>query len=89
MEVIIAPSFSQEALEILTKKKNIRLLELKDISKNDYCTPKAKTVLGGLLIQDIDNCLLAGELNCVTDRKPSEKELEDLLFAWKIVKHAK
>lgn len=89
LEVIIAPSFSQEALEILTKKKNIRLLELKDISKNDYCTPKAKTVLGGLLIQDIDNCLLAGELNCVTDRKPSEKELEDLLFAWKIVKHAK
>jgi len=89
LEVIVAPSFSEEALEILTKKKNIRLLELKNIGKNDYTTPKAKTVLGGLLVQDIDNKLLAGELECVTERKPSEKELEDLMFAWKVVKHAK
>jgi len=89
LEVIIAPSFSKEAFEILTKKKNLRLLELKNITKNDYLTPKAKTVLGGLLVQDIDNRLLAGELECATFRKPTEKELEDLMFAWKTVKHAK
>lgn len=89
LEVIIAPSFSEEALEILTKKKNIRLLELKNITKNDYTSAKAKTVLGGLLIQDIDKSLFEGDLNCVTECKPSEKELEDLIFAWKIVKHAK
>lgn len=89
LEVIVAPSFSEEALAILTKKKNLRLLELKNIGKNDYTTPKAKTVLGGLLVQDIDNKLLAGELECVTERKPSEKELDDLMFAWKVVKHAK
>jgi phosphoribosylaminoimidazolecarboxamide formyltransferase/IMP cyclohydrolase len=89
LEVIIAPSFSKEALEILTKKKNIRLLQLDNISKNDYTTPKAKTVLGGLLVQDLDNRLLEGDLKCVTERQATEKELEDLIFAWKIVKHAK
>ena len=50
---------------------------------------KAKTVLGGLLIQDMDQQLLDGELKYVTNRRPSEKELEDLLFAWKVVKHTK
>lgn len=89
LEVIVAPSFSAEALEILTKKKNIRLLELPEIGKKDYTKPKAKTVLGGLLVQDIDNKLLEGELKVVTDRQPTEKEMEDLLFAWKVVKHAK
>lgn len=89
LEVIVAPSFSKEALEILTKKKNIRLLQLDNIEKNNYTTPKAKTVLGGLLIQDIDNKLVLGEIECVTERKPSDKELEDLMFAWKVVKHAK
>ncbi len=89
LEVIVAPSFSEEAIDILTKKKNIRLLELPKISNKSYIKPKAKTVLGGLLIQSIDNKLLEGELEYVTDRKPTEKEMEDLIFAWKIVKHAK
>ena len=82
-------SFSEEALAILTKKKNLRLLQLSNISKRDYTSPKAKTVLGGLLIQDMDQQLLDGELKYVTQRRPSEKELEDLLFALKVVKHTK
>ena len=45
--------------------------------------------MGGLLIQDMDQQLLDGELKYVTNRRPSEKELEDLLFAWKVVKHTK
>lgn len=87
--MIVAPSFSEEALAILTKKKNLRLLQVSNISKRDYTSPKAKTVLGGLLIQDMDQQLLDGELKYVTNRRPSEKELEDLLFAWKVVKHTK
>ena len=89
LEVIVAPSFSEEALAILTKKKNLRLLQVSNISKRDYTSPKAKTVLGGMLIQDMDQQLLDGELKYVTNRRPSEKELEDLLFAWKVVKHTK
>jgi len=89
LEVIVAPSFTGEALEILTKKKNIRLLELPEIGKKDYTKPKAKTVLGGLLIQDIDNKLIEDELKVVTEKQPSKKEMDDLLFAWKVVKHAK
>ncbi len=89
LEVIIAPSFSKEAREILTAKKNLRLLELPEISKSGYTEMKARTVLGGLLIQDQDNKLIEGELRTVTQRKASQKEMEDLMFAWKIVKHAK
>lgn len=89
LEVIVAPSFSQEALEVLTKKKNLRLLELPEILKSDYTAQKGRTVLGGLLVQDQDQKLIGEELKVVTKRQPSEKEMEDLMFAWKTVKHAK
>ena len=89
LEVVVAPSFSEEALEVLRKKKNLRMLRLPHIEKHDYTAPKAKTVLGGLLIQDMDLQLLDGEMKTVTERKPTEKEMEDLLFAWKVVKHTK
>lgn len=89
LEVIVAPSFSAEALEVFSKKKNLRLLQLPDILCTNYTNPKAKTVLGGLLIQDLDLPLLDGEPKVVTNRPPTPKEMEDLLFAWKVVKHAK
>lgn len=90
LEVIVAPSFSPEALEILTKKKNIRLLQLDQIGYRNSQATKAKTVLGGLLIQDLDTPLLIQEeLKVVTKRQPTEAEMKDLLFAWKVVKHAK
>ena len=89
LEVIVAPSFSSEALDVLTKKKNLRLLELPEILKSDYTAMKGRTVLGGLLVQDQDQKLIHNELKVVTKRQPSEKEMEDLLFAWKTVKHAK
>jgi phosphoribosylaminoimidazolecarboxamide formyltransferase/IMP cyclohydrolase len=89
LEVIVAPSFSAEALEILTKKKNIRLLELPEILKSDHTSFKGKTVLGGFLIQEMDKQLIGDKLEVVTEREPSEKEMEDLMFAWKTVKHAK
>lgn len=90
LEVIIAPSFSKEALEILSQKKNIRLLQIENIGRKNTTGSKAKTVLGGLLIQDLDTQLLnQGELKVVTKRQPTEAEMRDLMFAWKVVKHAK
>ena len=90
LEVIVAPSFSKEALDILSKKKNIRLLQLENIGQKNTTAQKAKTVLGGLLIQDLDTQLLnENELKVVTKRKPTEAEMRDLTFAWKVVKHAK
>jgi len=89
LEVIVAPAFSPEAIEILSKKKNIRLLRLDEISRKP-AGRKARTVLGGLLVQDLDTILLeeAG-LKVVTKRQPTAKEMQDLLFAWKVVKHTK
>lgn len=76
LEVVVAPSFSKEALEILTKKKNIRLLQLPHISTKGISASKAKTVLGGLLIQDLDTLLLnEDELKVVTKRQPTETEM--------------
>ena len=90
LEVIIAPSFSKDALDILSKKKNVRLLQLDQISKKDAVANKAKTVLGGLLIQEQDTLLLNdADLKTPTKRQPTESEMRDLMFAWKIVKHAK
>lgn len=90
LEVIVAPSFSKEALEILSQKKNIRLLQLENITQKNYKATKAKTVLGGLLIQDLDTLLLSeSDMKVVTKRQPTPAELKDLLFAWKVVKHTK
>lgn len=90
VEIVIAPSFSPEALDLLKQKKNLRLLELADISKaNSPDMLDMKKVAGGLLVQQLDTVLLAGEPRCVTRRRPTEKELEQLLFAWRIVKHTK
>lgn len=89
LEIIIAPGFEPEALEILTQKKNIRLLEL-DTTLEPNNTLKYTNVNDGLLVQDMDNHKLKVEdLTCPTDRKPTEAELEQLLFGWNIVKHVK
>lgn len=90
LEIVLAPDFDDDALEVLEQKKNIRLLKLKDVMKKQPETAyDVKKVSGGILIQDIDSKLLGDELNVVTDRKPTEKEMEDLLFTWKVVKFTK
>ncbi len=90
-EIIIAPSFSPEALAILTAKKNLRLLQLDDISaKLPAGTYDMKKVAGGLLVQDYNSTLIDPEsLKCVTDVKPTDQQMEDLIFAMKVVKHTK
>ncbi|MBE5960129.1 MAG: bifunctional phosphoribosylaminoimidazolecarboxamide formyltransferase/IMP cyclohydrolase [Lachnospiraceae bacterium] len=91
LEVVVAPSYQKEALELFQTKKNIRILELKDIevpqSGNAY---DLKKVNGGLIVQTInDKVYNEADLKVVTDRAPSEKEMEDMKFAWKVVKFTK
>lgn len=91
LEVIVAPSYEKEALDILTVKKNIRVLELKDIElpqdKNAY---DLKKVNGGLIVQTIDSQLYnEEELKVVTKIAPTKEQMEDLIFALKVVKFVK
>ena len=89
-EVIIAPEIESEAIEIFKSKPNLRLLisGYPKIEKNILFD--LKTINGGFIIQDKDDFLLKTKnLKVVTKRKPSEKEIEDLLFAWKVSKHVK
>ena len=89
IEIVMAPDFTEEALNILKSKKNIRLLKIPNILKKDYPSYDIKKVLGGILLQERDSKILGGELKVVTKRKPTEEEMEDLLFAWKSVKGVK
>lgn len=89
IEIIIAPSFEADAIEILKEKKNIRLLQLDSINapiaKNCY---DMKKVLGGLLMQDYDTELIEG-VKVVTEKAPTKDQLNDMIFAMKVVKHSK
>lgn len=92
LEIIIAPDFTPEALEILTKKKNIRLLKLGSLesagSRNSQLV--VTSIEGGMVVQESDvHSLTESDLQVVTDRKPTEAELKQLLFGWKVVKHVK
>jgi len=91
LEIIIAPSFSAEALEILEKKKNIRLLELPALAQpNPSAMLDMKKVAGGMLVQELDTQLLREEdLKVVTRRAPTPEEMEQLRLAWRVVKHTK
>jgi len=86
-EVIIAPSFAEDALTILKQKPNIRLIE---IFGNVLHGRQVRSTLGGVLMQDFDtHAVLPEDLVTVTEKKPTKEQIEDMLFAWKIVKHAK
>jgi len=87
VEVIIAPEVSPEASEAVAAKKNVRLLEC-GTWQGSIAQMDMKRVAGGLLVQDAD-ILLHGELKVVTKRAPTPKEMEDLLFAWRIAKFVK
>lgn len=89
LEVIVAPSYEEKALEILKTKKNLRVLVLPEITvKQPENAYDIKKINGGIIVQTIDSKLL-DEYEVVTDRKPTDKELEDMLFTWKIVKYVK
>jgi phosphoribosylaminoimidazolecarboxamide formyltransferase/IMP cyclohydrolase len=89
LEIVIAPGYEPEALEILKGKKNLRILEV-DVSGRKRTGYDMKKVSGGLLIQELDSKdTEVSNLKVVTKRRPAQKEIEDLLFGWKVVKHVK
>ena len=89
LEIIMAPSFSDEALEVLSTKKNLRLLQV-DMSKDDSVVNQYVSVNGGLLVQDLDKTTATVTADmCVTDVKPTEEQVTDLNFGWRVVKHVK
>jgi len=88
LECIIAPSYAKEARELFREKKNLRLIELPDLAP--LKESDLKKVSGGLLVQDKDmETYIPENLKVVTKRKPGKKEMESLLFAWKVAKHVK
>ncbi|WP_100403660.1 bifunctional phosphoribosylaminoimidazolecarboxamide formyltransferase/IMP cyclohydrolase [Bacillus sp. FJAT-42315] len=89
LEIIVAPEFTEEALEVLTAKKNIRLLTLPfdgEKSKEKVLT----SVEGGLLLQDLDNHSIEdADIRVATKREPTEEEWAAMKLGWKVVKHVK
>ena len=89
LEIVIAPSFSAEALEILSTKKNLRVMQV-DMTKSDAPVPQYISVNGGMLAQKLDTSVEKLDASmCVTARKPDAAQMADMDFGWKIVKHIK
>ncbi len=86
-EVIVAPDFQPDALAILQKKKNLRLIRQLALPSSIF---SLRSVTGGVLVQDRDTRLVsAADLKTVTKRHPTQEERHALLFAWRVVKHVK
>lgn len=89
LEIVMAPSFAPDALELLCTKKNLRVLKV-DMSKDNTVRKQYVSMNGGMLVQDRDiNTKPVSAEQCVTETKPTAEQLADLEFAWKIVKHVK
>jgi len=90
LECVVAPSFDKDALKILQSKKNLRLLQLNKENIKIDNESTFKSILGGILEQDIDHEVdQTIDWSCVTQTKPTSEELNDLRFSWKICKHVK
>ncbi len=90
LEAVIAPDFTAEALEILTQKPNLRLLKTGDLTKQTNDLMEIRTVNGGFLLQQCDRELLDPEaMKVVTEKQPDQQQLDEMIFAMKIVKHVK
>jgi phosphoribosylaminoimidazolecarboxamide formyltransferase / IMP cyclohydrolase len=86
IEVLLAPAFEPEALEVLTQKKNVRLLEWPEPAGG----LEAKPVIGGLLVQDRDEVSeTVDQMSVMTTKQPSEAEWDDMRFAWQVCRHVR
>lgn len=86
-EVIIAPSFSDAALETLKKKKNRRIIQ--SVTNVKFFDNHVKSIQGGVIVQDNDNSKFPEDYKIVTKKEVSEEELRNLRFAWTVCKHTK
>jgi phosphoribosylaminoimidazolecarboxamide formyltransferase / IMP cyclohydrolase len=90
VEIVFAPKFTEDALEILCTKPNMRILEDNERRRPNIGERDLKRVMGGLLVQDRDADLEdRSTMEVVTERKPSEREWGEMLFAWKVCKHVR
>lgn len=90
IEVVIAPGFDQEALDILTNKADLRLIDSGGVTKKSYYGRDLRRVDGGVLIQDFDNIEEpAANWRVVSEAQPSEAQWKNMVFAWKVAKHVK
>jgi phosphoribosylaminoimidazolecarboxamide formyltransferase/IMP cyclohydrolase len=90
VEVVIAPRFTNDAVDVLSRKPNLRILEDGERRRMNIAERDIKRVLGGVLVQDRDMDLEdRTEMEVVTERKPSEREWGEMLFAWKVCKHVR
>ncbi|MFH1406733.1 MAG: bifunctional phosphoribosylaminoimidazolecarboxamide formyltransferase/IMP cyclohydrolase [Candidatus Omnitrophota bacterium] len=88
-ECVIAPSYDAQALDVLKTKKNLRILEVGELkaASGEFDLKKVK---GGLLAQDADTKeITADDLKVVTEKKPTEAQIDSMLFGWKVAKHVK
>ena len=89
VEAMVAPGYEPQALERLSRKKNLRLMDMSATSGDEYGL-QLKTIGGGLLVQTPDTLGAEPEgWKCLTERQPTEAEKQDLVFAWRVVKHVK
>ena len=88
VEIVIAPSFSEAALEALEKKHNLRVLALPDVAVKNKPTVEFKRVYGGLLVQNSDDKVF-DDVQVVTKKRPTAEQTETMRFAMKVVKHCK
>ncbi|MCW3039383.1 MAG: purH [Solirubrobacterales bacterium] len=90
IEVLIAPAYDEDALEVLTSKKNVRILEDGERRTQSFGEPEVKQVDGGLLIQDRDTAKDPREaMEVVSAKRPTDAEWDDLLFCWRVAKQVK
>ena len=90
VEVIVAPAIDQDAATVLSEKKNIRVLATGDRDTAPVGGFNLKKVSGGLLVQGTDlGCVTADDLKVVTDKTPTARQIDDMLFAWTVVKYVK
>lgn len=87
-EVVLAPDFDADAIEVFKSKKNLRVLKVQKVANAENL--EYKQITGGMLVQNRDNLIVtAGDLKVVSKRQPTEKEIQAMLFAWKVCKHVK
>ena len=89
VEIVLAPAFTKKSLEILSKKKNLRVLEVGNIQSREQLL-EIRNVVGGVIVQETDTSILSEEnLQVVTENKPSDNDMKTMLFGWKVLKHVK
>ena len=89
VEIVLAPSFTKEALEIFSTKKNLRVLEVGNIKPREKLL-EVRNVVGGIIVQETDTSVIQKQdLKTVTTTRPTDSEVETMLFGWKVLKHIK